>query len=737
MLGLRQLRIKSKVTIILLIVSLGSVATVSLLTWQRAKTILTQRIFYQLTSVRSAKSAEIEFYFQFMYAQIETLAEDRMIVTAMTEFNQAFDLLNQNPTEASEPSLQNQLEEPENNSLESSPLPIPASWQQAIENYYTEEFFPRLSQAIEGELIVELYQPQERAAQYLQYHYIANNPKPVGQKDELMQAEDGSEYSQIHSLYHPLLRNLIIKFGYYDLFLIDHQTGHIVYSVYKETDYGTSLKDGPYANSNFAEAIEKVRKNPEPGAVQIVDFASYRPSYGAPAAFFAAPIYDGTQQVGILAAQLPVDRINDVLTGNQNWQNEGLGESGEVYLVGSDHLMRSISRFLIQDKEGYLAALQQLGTPEETLQNIKLLETSILLQTVKTEGVLDAFQGESGTKIIDDYRGIPVLSSYDLVDIRGVSWVILAEMDLAEAYQPLYSLQQYILTITVVLVFIVTSLALLSANSLVRPIRLLIEDSRKIAGGDFEEGQLHSSSQDELGSLVENFNEILKNLKEQQKLVVKKEQQYEKLLHHIVPQSVGDRLKNGETKIVNTTEQATVLVASLEGLNYISKVRKVDESADLLHELMNGFHEAAAGLDVLSITPIGELFFAVCGLAVPRLDHTKRIIDLSLDMVEMVKGFNHKYEHSIILKIGIATGEIIGAAIDDKSLNYYLWGTTVLIAEVLNREAKPGAIQVIEEVYESVKDLYGFEPSVDIEIPKIGSLKTWTVNPSKSHSQTH
>ncbi|NER85483.1 MAG: hypothetical protein F6K42_39560 [Leptolyngbya sp. SIO1D8] len=51
-----------------------------LLTWQRARNILTPRIFDQLTSVRASKSAEIESYCQCMYNQVETLAEDRMIV---------------------------------------------------------------------------------------------------------------------------------------------------------------------------------------------------------------------------------------------------------------------------------------------------------------------------------------------------------------------------------------------------------------------------------------------------------------------------------------------------------------------------------------------------------------------------------------------------------------------------------------------------------------------------------
>ncbi len=94
-------------------------------------------------------------------------------------------------------------------------------------------------------------------------------------------------------------------------------------------------------------------ENPEFGAVQIVDFKPYTPSYEAPSAFLATPIFNGPHIVGILALQLQVDEIDKVMTGNQNWKADGLGRSGETFLVGSDLRMRSTSRFLLEDPEGY------------------------------------------------------------------------------------------------------------------------------------------------------------------------------------------------------------------------------------------------------------------------------------------------------------------------------------------------------------------------------------------------
>ena len=76
---------------------------------------------------------------------------------------------------------------------------------------------------------VEDYLPYTPAAIQLQYLYIVKNPNPQGQRDQLLNAKDGSDYSSVHEKYHPAFDNIIKKFGYYDLYLIDYDTGRIVY----------------------------------------------------------------------------------------------------------------------------------------------------------------------------------------------------------------------------------------------------------------------------------------------------------------------------------------------------------------------------------------------------------------------------------------------------------------------------------------------------------------------------
>jgi hypothetical protein len=177
--------------------------------------------------------------------------------------------------------------------------------------------------------------------------------------------------------------------------------------VFKEVDFGTSLLDGPYSETNFAEAYRAALDAPCGDFVQLVDFEPYHPSYNAPAAFIASPICDGDETTGVLVFQMPVDRINDIMTNNQNWAEVGLGESGETYIVGDDLTLRNQSRFLIEDSENYFKLIDEIGVPLTTMARIRNLNSTIGLQEVDTEGTQAALNGETGTAIFPITEGYP------------------------------------------------------------------------------------------------------------------------------------------------------------------------------------------------------------------------------------------------------------------------------------------------------------------------------------------
>ncbi|NER97209.1 MAG: HAMP domain-containing protein [Symploca sp. SIO1B1] len=724
----KRFNVKSKLMLILVGVSLGSIVVVSFLSWERARTNLRNTIRNQLTSIRYARANQVESFFENLRNHVETLSEDRMVIEAMTEFNREFDQLNSPDAFLQEEQADNQDAPPEPTNNQGSP----EEWNKALEGYYTKEFFPRLSKAVSGELNPGTYIPASKAAKYLQYQYIANNPNPVGEKDKLIDAKDGTGYSRVHAKYQEIFRHIIEKFGYYDLFLIDFDSGEIVYSVFKETDYGTSLNVGPYQHSNLAAITELVRKNAERRTVQIVDFDFYRPSYGAPAAFLGAPIYDGSNIVGILAVQLPVDELDSIMTANREWEKVGLGESGETYLVGFDSLMRSNSRFLIEDSQEYLKVLANTKTPEENIPLIEEFNTSILLQVVDTEASQAALGTKKGTGIIRDYRGIPVLSSYAPLQIKGLDWVLLSEIDVAEAYKPVTALKVYIFILTTIVVVTITWIASLVASSFLKPFSKLIEGLRRVGEGELDV-ELQSESKDEFGEATAKFNQTVERMRQLSQSLEQKNRENDALLLNILPDTVVERLKQGEPHIADNVKLATVMFARLEGLDKI-KEKDVKEVATLLSELISAFDRSAIAHEVGKIKTNGDLYIAACGVAKQRLDSTKRVMAFSVDMFAITQRFNNEHKTQLRISMGIDDGPVTAAVLGTDKFSYDVWGETVSIADFLQLNAVPGTILVTQEVYERLEGLYNFDPGPDIELPEINqTLATWLLtNPTSS-----
>ena len=170
----------------------------------------------------------------------------------------------------------------------------------------------------------------------LQRAYIEENPHPTGEKEKLDAAPSGSSYDAAHAKNHPWFRTFLRERDYYDIFLFDLD-GNLVYSVFKELDYATNLVSDPWKDSDLGNAFRAGRDSNTAASLHFFDFKPYAPSHDAPANFISTPLFDGAgQKVGVLVFQMPIARINAVMTNSA-----GLGTIGETFIVGSDSLMRA------------------------------------------------------------------------------------------------------------------------------------------------------------------------------------------------------------------------------------------------------------------------------------------------------------------------------------------------------------------------------------------------------------
>ena len=219
----------------------------------------------------------------------------------------------------------------------------------------------------------------DAAAVYLQAAYIARSPLAIDEKRLLTDAEDGSSWTEVHKELHPLFRASADRLGFADLYLIEPENVMIVYSSNKRIDFATSLDNGPHSGTALANLVRRVASSGEAGVVNGVDFTTYTPGFDNPTAFAATPLFDGDTLVGVLAVSLSGDTIDEIMT--RDWRDGRLGETGEIFLVGSDARMRSDSRAFLEDPEAYLARVEEIGsaTAEERNQ-MATLGTTVLFQ---------------------------------------------------------------------------------------------------------------------------------------------------------------------------------------------------------------------------------------------------------------------------------------------------------------------------------------------------------------------
>jgi hypothetical protein len=237
-----SLSIKSKLLVMLLSVSAISIALVATLNYMTSYEALREGVFSHLTSVRASRGDAIVQYIDRIRDESAVLAASPNIGNMSLAFGKAVKALEDAKL------TPDQLVE--------------------LETFYREDFIPQLDAMVEGTPEFTTLFPQSNAGRYLQYHYVANNPYPAGNDLQLDDAGDGSEYSAVHAELHPVLRRILQGFGYYDLFLIDIDSGRIVYTTSKEVDFATNLISGPHAQSNLARLYREVQRNPDRGAVQ-------------------------------------------------------------------------------------------------------------------------------------------------------------------------------------------------------------------------------------------------------------------------------------------------------------------------------------------------------------------------------------------------------------------------------------------------------------------------------------
>jgi len=421
---------KFKLTLAFLLVSMIPMALIFMYNDNKVYIALKETAIEKLKSQRDAKHAEVKMYFDTIKKQVLTFSHSTMIEDATISF----------------------IEEYENITVDRTTL---NSKRTILKSYYENHFGEKYNNEVGSpsntqQLMSEL----EDKDIILQHAYISNNSNPLGEKHKLLSSNIVPNYSQVHSKYHPSIEEYLNKFEYYDIFIIDINSGRIVYSVFKELDYSTSLISGPYKGSNLAKVFNKAKKISNREDVAFVDFEKYTPSYEAPASFIASPIWKDGKKVGVLAFQMPVDAINNLMS-----LRSGMGKTGESYLVGTDNLLRS-DTFIDKNKYNLISSFRK-GTQ------------------VKSKSISNALAGNTNVLLTSNYMGTNSFSSFTPFSFEGVRWAILSEISEDESLEHLYAIRSDMLIFGLIFSLLIIGVGFFISNKMSNNISTIVEGLSK------------------------------------------------------------------------------------------------------------------------------------------------------------------------------------------------------------------------------------------------------------------
>jgi class 3 adenylate cyclase/HAMP domain-containing protein len=679
---IRNLSIQSKLVLMLLAVSLASIATVGGIAYQSGKDALTKAAFDHLTSIRNSRKTQIEQFFLTTRTQVLNLAGDPRMVAAMKDFTTAYAKLK---------------------TLKTTP-----EVQSGVESYYRSSYFPAIAPLMGQEPDMKSFLPPTPEGMYLHYWYIAKNTNSPLERDKLDRAADNSLFNDTHGKYQPLIRKMVRDYGYGNVLLIDNATGDVVYTVNKTHIFGTSLLTGPFASFTPGKLFRTLRDSKGLNDVQIQDFIIALFAAGRPLAFMATPLREGGKQLGVLMVAVPLDAINKIMTGSNQWKSDGLGDTGEVYLVGSERLMRSAARPYMENPARYRASLSAAGYSKEEIELVSRTETTTMTQSLGKMPLEDAVNRNSKTTIMKDYLGRSALTSYAPIKVQGLDWFVVAEMAASEAFAPLTDLGSRIGIAALVMVFIVTVAAVFLGKTFVRPIFQLVDGAHRLKQHE-KDVHVTVNTGDEFSDLAASFNYMSATVLELGNEAKLRTKERDEVINAILPKAAAQRLRDKVQRAYDNYEEVTILCAVFRSSAQPGSQLGVEDSLSLLSDLVNAIDDAAERCGVEKLSSHGDIYVAVCGMSRPRLDQASRIAEFAEEVLKTARWLNSDKRIILNVGIGIDTGSATGTVIGRTRFSYHLFGKPMKWAGTLAAHAKDNEVLVGDGIRAAIEGLYRFE----------------------------
>jgi len=381
-------------------------------------------------------------------------------------------------------------------------------------------------------------------------------------------------------------QNYAKEYGYHDIFVISKESGRVLYSQAKKSDYGENLKHGKLKESGLAQVWTQTVENK---LSIFVDITLYKPNDNNPTMFIGTPILKDGIFIAVLVFEISDKSINTIMK-----TREGFGQTEEAYLVGADFSMRSDS---------------VLDPKNRSVKNSLLNPKN---GSVSNDLVKKALKGKVGVSVITSIKNSGTLSAYSPIKIgKNLTWVIMAQIDEDEVKIVPNNIRNTILIISLVLLLLVGFFVkFFISKAVIQPMEKnnegLLNFFKYINKETNTVSLLDENRGDEIGQMAKvvntNIQKIQENLESEKTLIQDASSVLTQVNKGYLTKRIESNTNNeglNELKILmnnmldvlnNNVTAILKVLTEYSNYNYINKVEKGDtqgEIADLSDKINN------------------------------------------------------------------------------------------------------------------------------------------------------
>lgn len=214
-------------------------------------------------------------------------------------------------------------------------------------------------------------------------------------------------------------------------------------------------------------------------------------------------------------------------------------------------------------------------------------------------------------------------------------------------------------------------------------------------------------------------------------IIEQEKKRSENLLHNILPEETAVELKEKGKVEAKKFESVTVLFTDFKGFTYFAKDLSPEELVNSVDYYFSRFDEIMEKYGIEKIKTIGDAYMCAGGLPFPTSDHPFKVIMAAFEIAQFIEDTKRNAGKNVTtfdIRIGVNTGPIVAGVVGIHKFAYDIWGDTVNVASRMETLSDPGRINISENTYDIVKEVFDCKYRGEIEVKNRGMMKMYFVN---------